>query len=206
MMAMTHALAGLLVGASVLAVAPEHASTAIAAGILGGVAPDLDVFGEHRRTLHFPVYLPAVTPFAAIPAIVAPGPATVFLAVFVAAAAVHSVMDVAGGGLGLQPWRRPDDRAVYSHAHGRWLRRRGPIRYDGSPADLLLASGLGIPIVALGDGPVGWLAVALVLAALGYTLVRKRLVAILAVIVGLVPHPLRPLLPERMLEARRRWG
>jgi hypothetical protein len=206
MMAMTHALAGLLVGASVLAVAPEYAPAAVAAGLIGGVAPDLDVFWEHRRTLHFPVYLPVVTPLAIVPAIVAQGPATVFLAVFVAAAGVHSLMDIAGGGLGLQPWRRTDDRAVYSHAHGRWLGRRGPIGYDGSPGDLLLAGTMGLPLVAFGDGPVVGLAVVLVLAAAGYTLVRKRLVAILAVIVCLVPHQFRSILPERMLEARRRWG
>ncbi len=204
MMATTHALVGLLVGTGVGLLAPDLAPAALAAGLVGGVAPDLDVFATHRRTLHVPVLGPALPPLAALPALVAPGPWTVGLAVFVAAAALHAAMDVVGGGLGLEPWRSEDDRAVYSHVLGRWLRARGPISYDGSLGDLLLAVGLGLPVVALAPAPGPALAGLLLLVSMGYVLVRRRLVAIVARLVALVPRQLRWLLPARMRQAYRR--
>lgn len=204
MMAMTHALAGLLVGALALPLVPALAPTALAAGFLGGLAPDLDIFATHRRTLHFPVYGPPVAALLAVPAILVPGNVTVFVAVFAGAAALHAAMDVAGGGLGLQPWLQEDDRAVYSHALGRWIAPWGPIEYDGAPADFLLALALGLPLLVVGSGPVWWLVVGLLGTAAGYVLVRKRLVAILSALTDLVPRPLWILLPGRMLEARRK--
>lgn len=203
MMAMTHALAGLLLGALVLPLAPALGPTALAAGFLGGLAPDLDLFATHRRTFHFPVYGPPVTALLAIPAVFNPGNVTVFVTVFAGAAALHAAMDVAGGGLGLEPWRNDDDRAVYSHALGRWLYSRGPIEYDGAPADLLLALAVGLPLLAALSGPLDLFVAVLLGTAAAYTVVRKRLVGIVAVLLRVLPRPLWNLLPPRMLEAAR---
>jgi len=205
MMAMTHALAGLALGTLVVPLAPALGPTAIAAGLLGGLAPDLDVFATHRRTLHFPLYGPPVAVIAAVPALLVPAPLTVFVAVFVAAAALHAVMDVAGGGLGLEPWRTDDDRAVYCHALGRWIRSRGPIAYDGAPADFLLALGLGVPLLVVSSVPLQVVVAGLLGIAAAYTAVRKRFVPILAALLRVLPRPLWFLLPPRMREAARNW-
>lgn len=205
MMATTHALAGLVLGTLVSFVAPTFGPTALLAGLLGGIAPDLDIFAVHRRSLHFPVLLPLLVPVAALPAVLLPTPTTVFLGVFLTAAALHSAMDVFGGGATLRPWLTEGDRAVFSHALGRWLRPRGPITYDGSPLDLLLATAVGVPLVLVISPTYRPLVGALLVVSIGYTLIRKRIVAILGVAVGLVPRRLRPLLPERMREAREEY-
>ena len=52
----THALAGMALALPVALVAPEYAPAALAAGFVGGVLPDLDLYTGHRKTLHFPTY------------------------------------------------------------------------------------------------------------------------------------------------------
>jgi hypothetical protein len=202
MMATTHAFAGLLLAAAFLVVAPEHTDTALLAGFLGGVAPDLDLYFDHRRTLHFPVLLPVATGPAVGLALLAPSAATVGLAAFVAAAALHSASDILGGGLELRPWRATSDRAVYSRYHGRWLRPMRVVPYDGAPADLVVAWLLGLPAVAVaGDGPLRILVVGALVVSVGYTVVRKRLPALSEDLVGtLVPDPVAAYVPERYRE------
>lgn len=53
MMATTHALAGLLLGAVALLVAPDFASVTMLTGFVGGVFPDLDLPGKHRKRYTF---------------------------------------------------------------------------------------------------------------------------------------------------------
>src|SRR6056297_1290775 len=105
MMATTHALAGLALAALVAPIAPEHAPTAAAAGLAGGVFPDLDLYAGHRRTLHFPVYYAVAAAPAVAFAALAPSALTVGVAVFLAAAALHAASDALGGGLELEPWK-----------------------------------------------------------------------------------------------------
>ncbi|MXR22163.1 metal-dependent hydrolase, partial [Halobacterium sp. PCN9] len=76
-MATTHALVGLAIAAVVSLVAPEFGMIAAAAGIAGGVFPDLDLYAGHRRTLHFPVYYAVATVPAVAVALLAPGTWTV---------------------------------------------------------------------------------------------------------------------------------
>ena len=75
----------------VAATTPELAAVALAAGLVGGLAPDLDLYAGHRKTLHLPVY----GPIAAVPALalaaVAPSAATIALTVGLAVAALHAV-------------------------------------------------------------------------------------------------------------------
>src|SRR6056297_2165666 len=111
MMATTHALFGMALGAVALFVAPEYATVAILAGGVGGLFPDLDLAGDHRKDLHFPVYYS----LAAIPALalafLAPSTATVAVGVFLASVALHSASDALGGGLELRPWEATSDEA-----------------------------------------------------------------------------------------------
>ncbi|MCU4973925.1 metal-dependent hydrolase [Halobacteria archaeon AArc-m2/3/4] len=197
MMATTHALWGMMLALPVLAVAPEFAPIAFVAGLVGGATPDLDLYTGHRKTLHFPVYATVATIPALAAALVEPSPVTVALAVGLAGAALHAVADVFGGGLELRPWEGRSDRAVYSHYHGRWIRPRRLVRYDGAPEDLLLAVSAGIPVIVIADGFVGAVALSLVVVSGGYAVVRKPLAGVAERLVRLLPTALLPYVPTR---------
>ncbi|UPW02257.1 metal-dependent hydrolase [Halorussus gelatinilyticus] len=175
MMATTHALFGMALGALSLVVAPEYATAAIAAGGVGGLFPDLDLAGDHRKVLHFPVYYAlAAVPALALAAL-APSVATVAVAVFLASAALHAASDALGGGLELRPWEATSQSAVYDHYRGRWIRPRRWIRYDGAPEDLLAAAVFAVPGVLYPDR-LQAVVLALLAVSTGYALVRKPLV------------------------------
>jgi len=199
MMATTHAMAGLAVAAVAALAAPEHAPTLAAAGLAGGLFPDLDLYAGHRRTLHFPVYYAVAAAVAVPAALLAPGPWTAGGAVFLVAAALHAASDALGGGLELEPWEETSERAVYSHFHGRWLAPRRLVRYDGSPEDVALAAGVGVP-AALAFGPTVQRVVGAALAvSVGYAVVRRRLPRLVHRLVALVPEGVRGRLPDRFV-------
>jgi hypothetical protein len=177
MMATTHALFGMALGAVALFVALEYATVAIAAGGAGGLFPDLDLLGDHRKDLHFPVYYSLAAALAPAVGVVVPSTATVAVAAFLASAAVHSASDALGGGLELRPWEATSEEAVYDHFRGRWLPPRRWIRYDGAPEDLLVAAALAVPGTLYAD-PLQWVVLGLLGVSTGYALVRKRLVTV----------------------------
>jgi len=180
MMAPTHVLAGVATASALAATAPEYATLGALAAAAGGVAPDLDALaGTHRRTLHFPIYGSVAAVAALAVAAPSPAPVTVALACFLGGTALHAAMDALEGGREIRPWDRTTDRAVYSHFHGRWLRARRLIRYDGAPEDLLLAALLAVPGLALFEGPVRWLCVACLVIAVPYALLRRRVPALI---------------------------
>ncbi|AGB33304.1 hypothetical protein Natpe_3534 [Natrinema pellirubrum DSM 15624] len=199
MMATTHALLGLALALPLLAVAPDLAPAAFLAGLVGGVAPDLDLYTGHRKTLHYPVYGSIATVPAVVLAALVPTPVTVAIAVGLAAAALHAVADAAGSGLELRPWQGTSERAVYSHYHGRWVRPRRWVRYDGAPEDLFVAGIVAVPLVMLGDGPVTALAAGLVAVSAVYVLLRKPLATVAERLVPLLPAAVRPYVPARYL-------
>lgn len=199
MMAPTHAFAGLTLAAALALTMPEFAFIVAVAAIAGGLFPDLDLYAGHRRTLHFPVYYWLLGVSASIVAVLAPTQLTVAVAVFLLAAAVHSVMDVFGGGLELKPWTETSDRAVYSHYHGRWLEPRRWVRYDGSPMDLALAGTLAIPgLLVFGDSIRTSILVLLAIA-IGYAFVRKPLATVAEWLLERLPESVMARLPERFL-------
>lgn len=175
-MVFTHVVVGMALAVPIVAVAPEFAGPAALAGALGGLAPDIDLFvGEHRRTFHFPVLLWPPALVACVVAVLAPSATTVPLAVGVLAAAVHSTSDMLGAGEELRPWERTNRNAVYDHARRRWLRARYVVPYDGSRRDLVLTVLFAVPVAAAFQGPPRLLAAAVVLLAVPYAIVRKRL-------------------------------
>lgn len=175
MMAPTHVVLGPVLALPLLVLAPELAATGALAGIAGGILPDLDLFvGEHRRTLHYPLFywIPTV-PAVGLAALV-PTAATVAIAMCLLAAAVHSVADALGGARELTPWEATSDLGVYHHVERRWIPPRRIIRYDGAPEDVALSFVLAIPGAALFGGDVRLaVAIALVVAVV-YGLIRKR--------------------------------
>ncbi len=191
----THALAGMLLGLGVAVFAPEVGGVAVVAGLLGGVLPDLDMYSGHRKTLHFPVYYTALTVPAALLAVVAPSVPTVFLAVLLAGAALHSASDALGGGLEPRPWEATSDQAVYDHYNERWIAPRRVVGYDGSPGDLLLSAALGVPLLLALDGPFVWVVVLSLVVATVYTAVRRVLPTIARVLVAVAA----PALPRRVV-------
>jgi hypothetical protein len=202
MMATTHALWGMTVALPVLAVEPELAPVALVAGLVGGVLPDLDLYAGHRKTLHFPVY-GSLTAAAAIGvAAFAPSVLTVGIAVALAAAAVHAAADAAGGGLELRPWRGESDRAVYSHYHGRWLRPRRWVRYDGAPEDLGLAGVAAGLLAVTGGSTATAAATALLAVSVVYVLLRKPLATLAERLAQLLPGAVHPYVPSRYLECQ----
>lgn len=196
----THALSGLALALPVVAVAPEFAPVALAAGLVGGIVPDLDMYAGHRKTLHFPVFYSLLAVPATLLALVVPTTATVALAVFLLAAALHCVTDVFGSGLELRPWEGTSDRAVYDHYRGTWIAPRRAVAYDGSPADLGLSVGLAVPLLWTLDGLFQWV----VLAALGvgvvYTALRRMLANLAPAVVAVLPRSVKPYVPERYIE------
>ncbi|EMA33265.1 hypothetical protein C445_09473 [Halobiforma lacisalsi AJ5] len=199
-MATTHALLGMLLAVPVLAVAPEHAPAAFLAGFVGGLAPDLDLYAGHRKTLHYPVYASIAAVPAVALAILAPSTWSVGAAVGLAAAALHAATDALGGGLELRPWEGASDRAVYSHFHGRWLRPRRLVRYDGAPEDLALAGVAAVPVAIAGGDAVATVVGGLFAVSAVYVVLRKRLAALAERLVELIPTPVRPYVPARYLD------
>lgn len=184
-MATTHVLAGLLVGLGLAGLHPEAGTLVALAGAAGGLAPDLDALGAHRKDLHFPVYgwVAAVPPLAV--AAWTRHPAAVAGVAFVLAWALHSTSDVLDGGRSLRPWAESVDRAVYCHAQGRWWRPRGVVPYDGAATDLAVAVWLALAALALADAwTLRMLAIGAVALSLPYVAVRRRVPAAADVIAG----------------------
>lgn len=180
MMATTHALVGLLAGLAFAPLAPGSGSVIVFAGIVGGIAPDLDALGAHRKDLHFPVYGAVFALSVATVAVATRYPAAVAAAALLAGWALHSISDVLGGGRSLRPWSERVERAVYCHAQGRWWRPRRVVPYDGAPADFGLACILaGLAFAAAGTSLLRGGIVLLVVISIPYVVFRKRLPAYL---------------------------
>ena len=176
MMATTHAFAGLALVAPLAYAIPELATPLAVGALLGGLAPDVDVLGEHRRTLHFPVAGAAVALPAVLVSALVTTPLSVAVAAFAVAAWFHAASDAIGGGPDFDPWNDPSERAVYDHLRRRWIRPRRWIRYDGAPEDALIAVGLAIPAVLVFDGWILALVAVGVAVSVGYALIRRRIV------------------------------
>jgi hypothetical protein len=197
MMLPTHALAGAALAVPLATVAPEAAATVVAAGLLGGVLPDMDLYVGHRRTLHFPVYYSAAAIVAVPTGLVVGTTASVAFAAVMLGAAAHSVADVFEGGLELRPWRATADRAVYDHFTGRWIAPRRWVRYDGAPEDLLLSATLAVGLWGAVDGQLR-LVVGAALAVAGvYTVVRRILPGVVEAVVPALPASVVSSLPAR---------
>ena len=196
-MATTHAMVGMTLALPLVAVAPELVPVVALFGLIGGVFPDLDLYTNHRKTLHYPVYYSIAAVIALFAAIVLTGPVSVAVAAFFTAAALHAVMDAFGGGLELKPWQATSNRAVFDHYHGRWIEPRRWIRYDGAPEDLALTVVLGVPLVFVFEGLFSNIVIALLAISVLYAIVRKPLIVLSEAIAPMLPASLRPYITEK---------
>jgi hypothetical protein len=195
MMATTHAFVGAALASVTLLFAPAVAPLAMAAGFVGGVVPDLDVLFDHRRTLHFPVYGPFAAVLTVLLAALVPTTASIALAAFVLAAALHPVMDAFGGSKEARPWLHTTDHAVYDHYNRRWLAPRHWVRYDGSPGDFVVGAVASVPLLALATDPLWSVVVASLVVSLGYTVFRRQVVDLWERFVDALPDSISAALP-----------
>jgi hypothetical protein len=179
MMATTHACISLGLVVLSLPVTGAHAPDAalMAVAFFGGLVPDLDIASDHRKSLHFPVFLPAGAVVLGGAYAVVGAPTVLLLTVGVASAGVHSLTDILAGGVGPEPWKRTSDRAVYNHALGAWHAPRRLVRYSGAPEDFGLCAAVAFPVVlAPQTGATADAALVATLLASGlYALSRRRL-------------------------------
>lgn len=187
----------MLVALPVALLFPGASSLVFAAGLVGGVVPDLDMYSGHRKTLHYPVYYALLAGSSAVGALLVPLPVTLGLTVFFAAAAVHSISDIFGGGLELHPWEKTSERAVYNHHQREWVRPRHWIKYDGSPGDLLLSAGVVVPLWLVVDSHFRWILLAALTVGAVYTAVRRVLPTIAISVAQLLPERVAGYLPRR---------
>lgn len=176
MMLPTHILFGAVLATPTVFVAPQFTEIALAAAVMGSILPDLDLVANHRKTLHYPWYYSILAGIAVVVAYLAPEPSSVFAAFFLLAAAVHSVVDIVGGDLGLRPWEKNDDRGVYDHRRDKWIYPRRWIPYDGSPHDFVLLVVLSLPLFYVYDDRIQLLLLANIIVSLVYVLLRKKIV------------------------------
>jgi hypothetical protein len=197
MMATTHALAGAALAAAVAVVAPELGPAALVGGLLGGGLPDLDLYRDHRRRLHFPTYYAVLSIPGVGIALIVTTPLTVAIAIGLVAAAFHSQLDRIGGGLELRPWEATSRKAVYDHARRRWYPPMRWVRYDGAPEDLGLAIGFAVPALIVYDGTAENLLLAILSISALYVMVRRRLPDLAERLAGALPPALAAHVPER---------
>ena len=176
MMTTTHVAMGLAGVSLLVPVSPELATVAGFAAVAGGIFPDLDVVGAHRKSLHHPEVYRVLALVAAGIAVLRPGVATVAVAAFFASAAIHSLSDVFGGGLGLRPWENDDERGIYLHTADRWVPPKRWVRYDGAPEDLLAVTIFSIPPWVAFGSPIRELLVLGLGVSVLYVAVRKPMV------------------------------
>lgn len=176
MMNTTHVLVGLSIATVAMTVWPTFATIAAVAILVGSIVPDLDILvGEHRRTFHFPVIGWAVSAPSLVLAVIVPLEVTIAVAFFVLGVAIHSAMDIVGGGPEMRPWLIHSDRAVFAHYPGRWFRPRRWIRYDGAPEDFVFGMIAAIPALLVYDGWIRRIVLIALITSLLYTVFRKQI-------------------------------
>ena len=204
MMLPTHALVGLAIALPVSVAYPEFATPLLFSGLVGGVVPDFDMYFGHRKTLHFPVYYSVFALGAIAVAVLVQTPWILAITIAVVSAAVHSVMDIFGGGLELRPWKATSEQAVYDHVRKQWIAPRRWVRYDGAPEDLLLSLSVASPLLFVLDGRFFWVVVGALAVSVGYVVLRRTLATVAETLVEdflkqLLPESLLPYLPARYI-------
>lgn len=172
-MIMTHVLVGILLGS--ISMSFLGLQGLVLYSTVGGFFPDIDMFHNHRKTLHRPFeygLLALVFGLSSFYLIEFALPMIFFLS-----AAIHSFSDILCNGKTMRPWSMKDDRAVFNHFTHKWI---GPKRwfYDGSTTDLVLALILSA-VIGL---KYGFLLEVSVLASLSviYSLSRRRVTELLS--------------------------
>lgn len=171
-MVFTHILLGIALAAIVSLLLPVNPNTLVVAGLVGGGFPDIDMLLTHRKSLHYPVIYSILSVMLLIVYAFSGSVLVILLLLGTSAAALHSIMDILGGGKEMRPWRKTDNRAVYNHITKEWIH---PLRvfYDGSATDLILAILLGAIAIWILPRRLWPLILGLILLSVLYTLLRR---------------------------------
>jgi hypothetical protein len=148
MMLTTHILAGASLGLLFLSSDPEVVFPVMIVGLFGSIFPDLDMFAEHRKTLHRPFQMLIVSALFALVFTVYSVQAILLAAVFTFSMSLHCFMDILSNGKTMHPRTDPDDRAVYNRVTDSWIEPRRLV-LDGSVPDMILTIVFGIILVVL---------------------------------------------------------
>lgn len=177
MMIFTHILVGILV-AAISSLYFLNPLLLVVSGAVGGFLPDLDMFLTHRKTLHFPIGYSVLSVLLVLVYLLSDFTIVLLLATGVFVAALHSLMDILGGGKEMRPWEETDDRAAFNHITGEWISARR-IFYDGSFPDFVLATFCGVVAVLILPPTFTISIILLVALSLAYTLLRKYITKII---------------------------
>lgn len=145
----THILAGGSLGLLASFFAPELVPAAVLGGMIGGFAPDFDMFTEHRKDGHRPFQYLILTAVLLTAMIFHSSAYLVFAGFFTASMTLHSFMEIFSNGKTMRPEENPDDRAVYNHVTGNWIEPRRWVLCS-SERDLLLMFMVSIPMIYSG--------------------------------------------------------
>lgn len=174
----SHALVALALSSILLFIAPEYSVIIFGAAFIGGILPDIDLlFGEHRKTLHYPVYSIGLLSIGLGIFAITVNVYTIGLLAFLIGLASHGIGDIAGSGLEHRPWERTTDRGIYNHVSHKWIAPRYIVGYDGSKRDFALMGVVSVfvyyqySLVPLVEYIIGGLLVI----GMFYTFVRKHL-------------------------------
>lgn len=178
MMLPTHVIFALSLSSVLLLFSPDSSLIIFSLAFVGGVVPDIDLlFGEHRRTLHYPVYSFFGLIGSFLAAIVLFNVYTVGLLSLMIGLTSHGLGDIAGSGLEHKPWKRTTNKGIYNHYVDEWISPKYIVGYDGSLRDLSLLVVLSVfvylqySIVMY----VEYIIIGLLVIGISYTIVRKYL-------------------------------
>lgn len=171
-MLFTHLAVSLLLGLAAFQFVPSM--TVVVTAVLAGAGPDMDMFWEHRKTLHRPFqaiiagslfFLLYYISGYNIPLLVSVGCASISL---------HCLLDILSNGKTAKPREKTDDRAVYSHFTGSWIEPRRLVT-DGSTGDFVLLSVSGLAAMLISPlAEIRVFAAFFVVSGLIYSVIMKR--------------------------------
>lgn len=177
----THLLFGILVAGVYTIFNPSSQNLLILICVIGSTISDLDLFiGQHRKTLHFPVYSGFLF-IITLPLIYIVPNFGLYINSCIFCLGMHSWFDAIGGGLGKRPWDSELNLpTVYNHYSDTWLYKNDfkyRIEYDGSPVDLVISLVLAAYIFTTTDTPyMDEILLFSVFISFVYTVSRKKLI------------------------------
>lgn len=148
MMLPTHILAGGTLGLILSILEPQLQIPLIMAGMIAGVVPDLDMLHKHRRTLHRPIQYSLSFGILILVYYLTMETFLLLLSSFTGSLVLHTTSEILGQGKTMNSNLKKDQRCVYNHVNGRWIKPLRLIKV-GSFKDLLSSLILSIPLLII---------------------------------------------------------
>lgn len=170
----THVLVGGFVGAVISAFVAVNPLPIVFMGMVAALLPNLDLFMEHRKTLHRPFQYAVVSIVLLGLVAFRPHPGVVALATVFTSLALHSWLKSLTEGQGLREDAMDAERAVYDHIRDQWMSARELTPMGGIP-DVVI--GLSAGFLAITFAPESAVLIVPVMAvSVVFAATRKRIV------------------------------